>query len=201
MPTLPWVCLVGGLGACWIFETLARRTTPRLKPRARLALLAFVGLAFVGLAAVPAAIRSAMAQILVKDPRIAALDDVAAIAASEHAPVTLAIAATVAVHESAMGSFRDMHKFIQRPDVQVLGDVRSTDDVRKLGARFLINASYRDWSKVEPYTFPWEDQWLFQDVPGYRVVRRYANNPYVERLDIQADWNGRVQAVLMEKVR
>jgi hypothetical protein len=200
LPTLPWVCLVGGLGVCWIYEALARRATARLKPRARMGVLVLAGLAYLGLAAVPAAYRSVMAQILVKDPRIAALDDVAAIAASEHSPVTLAIAATVAVHESSMGSFRDMHKFMQRPDVKVLGDVRSADDVRKLGARFLINASYRDWGKVEPYTFPWEDQWMFEDVPGYRVVRRYRNNPYVERLDIQADWNGRVQAVLLEKV-
>jgi hypothetical protein len=195
LPALPWICLVGGLGACWIYDALGRRATPRLRPWVRVAVPVFVGLAFV-----PAAYRSAMAQILVRDPRIAALDDVAAVAAGEHAPVTLALSATVAVHENSMASFRDMHKFINRPNVRVVGDARSAAEAQKLGARFLINATYRDWGKVEPFTFPWEDQWLFEDVPGYRVVRRYGNNPYVERLDFQADWPGRVSAVLLERL-
>ena len=98
-----------------------------------------------------------------------------------------------------MASYRDMHKYVARPNVAIVGDVRSSNEVLLLRPRFVINASYRDWAKVDPFTYPWEDEWLFEEVPGYRVVRRYPMNPYVQRLDIQADWNGRLNAVLLER--
>lgn len=127
-----------------------------------------------------------------EDPRVLAVEAVASRARGR--PATVALSHAVA-GPLALGGHRAVRGYLARPGLSFVGDVASADDVRALSPEYVVVASHRELSKIWPY----EEQWAFRDVPGYREIARFAPSPWEERFDQQPTWDGRVTAIVLAR--
>jgi 4-amino-4-deoxy-L-arabinose transferase-like glycosyltransferase len=176
---------------------LAGWLTPRLP--ARFPVLGWQMAAFAMVVA-PSAIALGEAiqnQRLSVDARIRALNFVAA-SVEAHNPegTTVAFARTVA-GAGAIGTKPHVRGLLTRPGVRVTGDVSSCAEAAASGATYVITASTRSPDPAK--FFPYQEEWPFQDCPGFERVAFFPENPYEHSFVVTPTWDGRANALVLRR--
>lgn len=184
LPAMPVLCL--GLGLA-LDEALSLAEKRLGSPRALAA-------ALVVLLSGTTVVQAIETQRGAVDTRVRAVDVVAAAARAR--PVTVAFSPAL-MGGLALGGHGGIRAYLERPGVTIVREVATADAARESGADYLVTASYRDLKRIWPY----EEQWSFTEVPGYREIARFASSPYEERYDLQPTWDGHVSAIVLERVR
>lgn len=188
LPALPVLCLGFGVAADGLLTWLSRRSPSRVVAMA-------TPWALVALVSMSACVEAVLCARLSSDARMRALDAVAAVARAEGK--TLSVVPDAALRGSlALGGHGQLDRYLQRPSVILLAEASDAETARASGADFVLLSSYRDLAR----SFPYEEQWVFSEVPGYAPFARFALNPYEHRLDIVPTWDGRVSAVLLRRI-
>lgn len=110
---------------------------------------------------------------------------------------TVALTPSV-VGGTALGGHREATRAIHRPFVRIYPrEVKTAEGAVASGADYVLSASFRDLERLSPY----EEQWYFRSVPGYRMIAAFGPNPFEHDFDVTASWDGRVSVVLLAKNR
>jgi hypothetical protein len=135
-------------------------------------------------------------QLLAKDPRVRALDFVAASPEARAGTATVALAPTVAGSSAIAVSHNHVRPFLERPSVRIVGEVTDCARAAASGATYVIVGSTPpDPARLSPY----QEGWPFESCPGFHTVARFPTNPYEHNFAVTGNWNGRVSALVLRR--
>lgn len=190
---IPVMCVGFGSGVAHLTSML------RLRLRGTSRLLALSGVGAVAAAALVALpVSDAMgAQRLHQDPRVLALNLVAAQTRGD-ARARVAITPNVFGAKDVLAGYEELQKLAEPAGLNLLAKEVDACPSPANGPTYVIDATYRNMHRA-PWTDPWQELWLFKECPGYHQVAAFDSSPFEADLQAYPTWPGRVSAIVLRR--